>query len=179
MQETRCRAGCWCQVGAAPGTHGLRHSSVSRQRLPSCAKGRGTSSPGRKIHLSRYTQLCLGNRHRSQVSDLIHTSEADKKWSFFSLDSQVVQSCLIPPLKQQAPDTAISFKRRKTKSLWQGPLLAINSPLSTPVWVSWPVCPHMPSCMPRRTPGWTEQEGDPNAGSTVPSPGVKHQPFCS
>lgn len=64
-QERRCRAGRWCQARAVLGTHGLRHSGVSRQELPSCVEGRGTTPPGRRNHLSRYTQLCLGNKRCS------------------------------------------------------------------------------------------------------------------
>lgn len=43
--------------------------------------------------------------------------KTDTKMKFFGLNSQVVQSCLIPPLTQQDPDTAFSFRKRKTKLL--------------------------------------------------------------
>lgn len=91
----------------------------------------------------------------------------------------MVQSYLILPLKQQYLGTAFSFRKREPKSSRHGQALVTNSLLSTPVWVSWSVCWCMPTCTPRKTLGQTEREGNPNAGSTVPSPGVKNQPFCS
>lgn len=59
IRERRCRA---CRCGAR---RGLQHGGVSGQDLPSHVTGRGTAPPGRKRnHLSRYAQLCPGNKRR-------------------------------------------------------------------------------------------------------------------
>ena len=106
----------------ATGAGSAGHARAAAQQCELAAAAQPTLRAGEPHHQAgKITFPAILNYARAigtavkSLIPLIHQKQP-RNGLFFSLNTQVVQSCLIPPLKQQDPDTAISFRKRKMKS---------------------------------------------------------------